>query len=195
VLGKVIASRYFLPVMIFLIPAAALSIENLWQAGKKKVVIVLVSLMLIQLLYFDLKLLFDVENTPFTVDDTTQYLTEWSAGFGNKEVREFIRREAADTKILVATEGYFGTLPDGLLMYFDGSKEISEGRLEIRGIGQPVREIPEEVWKEADDIETYLMVNEHRLLLSSPECCSLVATYPRPHGGPPLLLLKVNSDE
>lgn len=194
-LGRVIASRYFLPVMIFLIPAAALSIENLWQSGKKKVVIVLVSLMLIQLLYFDLKLLFDVENTPFTADDTTQYLTEWSAGFGNKEVRDLIRREAADTKILVATEGYFGTLPDGLLMYFDGSKEISEERLEIRGIGQPVREIPDEVLKDAQFIDTYLMVNEHRLLLNSPDCCSLVAAYPRPHGGPPLLLLKVNNDE
>lgn len=195
ILGRVIASRYFLPVIIFLIPAAALSIENLWQLGKKKMVIVLVALMLFQLFYFDLKLLFDVENTPFTTDDTTQYLTEWSAGFGNKEVRDFIHSETKKKKILVVTEGYFGTLPDGLLMYFDGSKEISEGKLEIRGIGQPVREIPDEVLKEAKIIDTYLMVNEHRLMLNKPECCTLVAAYPRPHGGPALLLLKVSSDE
>lgn len=194
-LGRVIASRYFLPVVIFLIPAAALAIESLWQSGKKKVVVVLASLMLFQLLYFDAKLLFDVENTPFTADDTIQYLTEWSAGFGNKEVRDFIRKEAVDTKVRVVTEGYFGTLPDGLLMYFDGSKEISEGRLEIRGIGQPVRDIPKEVLNEAEVIDTYLMVNEHRLQLNSPACCSLVAAYLRPHGGPALLLLKVNNDE
>jgi hypothetical protein len=41
--------------------------------------------------------------------------------------------------------GVFGTLPDGLLMYFDRSPAIAD--LEIFGVGQPLYEIPDEIYQ------------------------------------------------
>jgi len=195
VTGKVLASRYLLPTVIFLIPLMVMSFEYWWKRGYTTIMILATMILGIQLLYFDSLLLFKPESTPFAREDVEQYLTEWSAGFGNAEVRDWIRAEAMDKKLVVATEGYFGTLPDGLLMYFDNSEEISRGNLEIFGVGQPIRELPDIVKEKTGQHEVYLLVNEHRLLFDTQHCCELVSFYPRPKGGPALLLFRVFDDE
>jgi len=48
-------------------------------------------------------------------------LEEWSAGQGIKEVADFVEKQylTNHATIVVGTEGYFGTLPDGLQAYLN----------------------------------------------------------------------------
>src|SRR5690606_21546600 len=76
------------------------------------------------------------EQIPFVSADVEQYLTEWSSGHGIREGVTFIyERQLAGKKIAVGTEGYFGTLPDGILMYQYG-RDVT-GIL-VEGIGYPL---------------------------------------------------------
>jgi 4-amino-4-deoxy-L-arabinose transferase-like glycosyltransferase len=192
VLGKVVAARYYLPMMVFLLPMIAIVLDELVKA-KLILGVLVVVLSGIYMLRFDVPLILSPEKTPLTSGDKEQYLTSWSAGYGIKEVRDFINQKAGSKRVVVVTEGYFGTLPDGLLMYFDKSPMIRN--IEIFGIGQPVRELKDEVTNKAKVDETYLVVNEHRLLMEDQSMLELVNRYPRPLDGPDLLLLRIETNE
>lgn len=189
IFGKIVYSRYYLPMMVFLIPAGAISSEWLWQQGKKKLLIALLVVILGQSLRFMTPFFTDITKVRLEKSDREQYLTEWSAGFGNREIALFLKTQALKQPLAVATEGFFGTLPDGLSIYFDHSP--LNDRVKIFGIGQPVTRLTEEVRKAAQERETYLVVNQNRLKMELSDCCELVSVYPRPYGGAPLLLIKV----
>jgi 4-amino-4-deoxy-L-arabinose transferase-like glycosyltransferase len=192
-LGKVITARYLLPVVVFLIPSMALIIDKIWTQKRifAWVVMILITLASARFTFY---LMTDPELAPFPREEQVHYLTEWSAGYGIPEVRDFIRSAARNRRVVVATEGTFGTLPDGLLMYFDRSPLIAN--VEIYGIGVPVNSVPKELLDKARVDETYLAVNSHRFFIDPlPSSLELVAEYPRPLNGPSLLLLRVRADE
>lgn len=90
------------------------------------------------------------------------YLANWTAGTGIKEVSEYllkVKDENPGRHIVVGTEGYFGTLPDGLKMYLQGVEEIT-----VIGVGLGIYQIPEPLInaKAAGDI-VYLAANQSRL--------------------------------
>jgi 4-amino-4-deoxy-L-arabinose transferase-like glycosyltransferase len=192
IFGRVVFSRYYLPIIIFLIPAAAISLERL-VLGKKYILSgVLIGFIAIQSLYFIGPLYTDISRIPLAPEDIHQYLTSWSAGFGNLEVRDYLNQVSQSEKVVVATEGYFGTLPDGLLMYFDKSPQIVN--LEIFGMGYPLAAIPDEIVQKAQDHPLYLVFNQDRINMDVGSCCDIVATYPRPYNAAPLVLLKYKSN-
>lgn len=191
VAGKILYSRYFLPTVIFLIPACALSIEYFWNGGRRWVVGIGASVVLIQSIWFIYPLISQVEQAHFDIEDQKQYLTEWSAGFGNRETAEYLKEMAHERPVSVATEGYFGTLPDGLSIYFDNS--LLNESVEIFGIGQPVVKLDQNVLKKAQTRDTFLLVNEYRLDMDISLCCEVVKRFPRPYNGSDLLLIKINS--
>lgn len=195
IMGKIVYSRYYLPLIIFLIPLGSLALEGLWQkkSGEKLVASLIFMSVGVYAIWFTLPFYradFNQVNLP--KEDKEQYLTEWSAGFGNREVRDYLANQAAGRgrKVIAATEGFFGTLPDGLLMYFDQSDLVKEGLIEVYGIGQPISGIPDSVRQKAHEGQVYLVVNRNRLTMDYQKCCSLIAEYPRPQGGEPLWLLK-----
>lgn len=191
VFGKIVYSRYYLPTIIYLIPAGALALEWLWQNQKKLLASGLTGLILIQGVWFMLPFWRDVTQIRLENRDRQQYLTEWSAGFGNREAAEYIKARAVNRPAAVATEGFFGTLPDGLSIYFDHSP--LNDRVKIFGVGQPITGLYDVILQETFTRETYLLVNQNRLEFDYSECCELIAAYPRPQGGMPLWLLKVKS--
>lgn len=68
------------------------------------------------------------------------YLEEWTAGFGIKTAAEKIidiRNSDPEARILVATEGYFGTMPDGLQVYLEKEPNIT-----VLGVGLDIKEPP-----------------------------------------------------
>ena len=100
------------------------------------------------------------------------------------------RLRTSNVQIAVGTEGNFGTLPDGLSIYFFKSQESS--RIRIDGIGQPVWEIPE--WMKAEQREgkeVYLVVNSSRNFLNVGDEVKLLQEYSRPNKGPSLMLLQL----
>jgi 4-amino-4-deoxy-L-arabinose transferase-like glycosyltransferase len=188
--GKLLSSRYFLPVVIWLIPLAAFSLEGWYQKSRLTFYGLAAGILSVSL-WFMWPLYTNPGATPFAHEDVVQYLTEWSAGYGIPEARDYLADRATNVPVYVATEGYFGTLPDGLSIYFHRSP--LQQNLEIHGIGQPVEGIPNSLREEAVNKEVYLVVNEHRLQIDPIDpTMELIEAYPRPRQGPSLLLYRIN---
>ncbi len=188
--GKLLASRYFLPAIIFIIPATALALDELWNR-KKWIGVSFLTFLIVCLLRFDIPLWFSPESTPFTHDDIHQYLADWSAGYGIPTTRDYLTKEVqSGKKVLVGTEGLFGTLPDGLFVYFSETQFLKQ--MEIIGVGQPVVGLSDEMKAKTSRYdETFLVVNQDRLHFDYSSTFDLVGTYAKPHNGAPLLLLKL----
>jgi hypothetical protein len=107
------------------------------------------------------------------------YLEEWTAGYGISEVADFLRNEWSrepEGQIVVGTEGFFGTLPDGLQIYLNDIHNII-----VIGVGQPIREVHESLFesKKAGN-RTYLVVNNTRFLGDAEKIgLELLAAYPK----------------
>ncbi len=195
ILGRVLWPRYFLPCMIFLTVAAALSTAALLKTARMRMIAaVFVMLSLLYSVAFIAPLTSDLSVVPFVQSDRSQYITDWSAGFGNVQVRDFIlsrvqeQSQAANGRIIVLTEGAFGTLPDGLQIYFH--HKVLPVPVEIYGIGVAVPSIPQEYRHRENGTKVYYVANSHRLGLASREGVHLIGTFPRPDG-PSLLLFEV----
>jgi dolichyl-phosphate-mannose--protein O-mannosyl transferase len=199
-MGKVLHARYFLPVAPFFTISAALFCAEVWiviQKNKENLYFLTTAALIflffcigsLRFLFFSF---FAPSQVPFVLDDREQYLTEWSSGHGIREVRDrLFERAHARQRTVVVTEGSFGTLPDGLLLYFSNRPEVEFVRID--GLAQyPVVEIPEWVREEAQTTETWLLVNEHRLSLDpTTNGLELINEYPRPYGAPPLQLYQI----
>jgi len=191
-LGIVVYPRYLFPSLIFWTPAAALATSALLQKVRKVkgerarlTLIALLGLVIAASFYsavpFVLTNWLTPNKIPFIRADRTQYLTEWSSGHGLKETATLLQDLSQNKTVAVATEGYFGSLPDGLLLYFH---RRPVDNLYIEGIGQPVSEIPDVFSDRAKEFDqSLLVVNSHRLNLKL-DSKLLVEEYCRPYNAP-----------
>ncbi len=201
-LGKVVYPRYLLPAMLFFTTAAALSFDEVltrrMQITKLNLKSIAFGLFFLFVctqyaataFQFDIRSQIDADTIPFVAADRVQYLTEWSSGHGVKESVAYIQEQAQTHTVIVATEGFFGTLPDAVLMYLF-QKDVHNIRVE--GIGQPVRGIPDSFRTAAQGFDqVLLLVNSHRLdaKLSG---ARLVAQYCRPYNAPCLQLWDITA--
>jgi|APSaa5957512622_1039677.scaffolds.fasta_scaffold06592_5 4-amino-4-deoxy-L-arabinose transferase-like glycosyltransferase len=204
-LGKTIYPRYIMPSIFPITISAALSFEYLIKKAQENLKKPLSFFSQTAFILFALTTIAQTAimfvliswQKPFYLPlvpiDRIQYLTEWSAGDGIKESTDLMLQETKHNSLAVATEGYFGTLPDGVLMYLH--KQDVTG-LMVEGIGQPVREIPEEFTNKARLYEsTWLLVNSHRekmdLQKNSPEL--LIQEFCRGEGAPCLQLWDIST--
>lgn len=136
-------------------------------------------------LWVDYLMLTNVEAAPLPRVMRSGYLEEWTAGTGIREVGEIVREEYLkdpETKIVVGTEGFFGTLPDGLQVYLNDLPEVT-----VIGVGLGIVDLPSQLSesREAGN-KTYLVINSSRLLGDPVEMgLTVVAAYPkafRPEG-------------
>jgi 4-amino-4-deoxy-L-arabinose transferase-like glycosyltransferase len=182
-MGKVVYPRYLLPGAVLLIIPAALAFEQLLAKTRpwKIAAYVLGGWMAIHSLIFIFPSLLNSDAIPFTPADRTQYLTEWSSGHGIAAFVEDLQSEAADKRVYVATEGYFGTLPDGVLMYLHNQNVTN---IRIEGAGQPLTELPKQLWNAADEYDRlWVLVNAHRNQMKVDPLYK-VRSYCRPYGAP-----------
>lgn len=192
VLGKVVYARYLLPAALPLTLAIAFAIDNYLTTitttanlGKKTLLSIFVALMMAHIASsstaFILYSWLNPNRLPLTKSDREQYLSEWSSGNGIYETAQLIQSESTNKKLLVLTEGYFGTLPDGLLLYLH---RTDVRNIFIEGIGQPIVSIPP---KQKALMPTYdrvwLVVNSHRNKLSLNES-QKIASFCRLAGDP-----------
>lgn len=138
---------------------------------------VLICLILAIWLAFDFRILTNPARAPLHEKEKEQYFYEWSAGYGIREIADYVKALSREKEIAIATEGYFGTLPNGLQIYLDGVENI-----DIFGVGQPIGSFNEKILKAVEQgKETFLVVNSTRLKLKSPRL-QLIAEYPKPEG-------------
>lgn len=187
---KVVTARYVLFTIPFFIVIASFAFLS-----KKKILRVLATLsaiaFIVQSVNFNWNLLTNVAAAPFPSGERTGYLTEWTAGWGIKEISVYLKSQARslkpDEKLVVGTEGYFGTLPDGLQMYMQGVKNVT-----VIGVGLGFFEIPDPLAASfAAGNKTYLVINKSRLLVNSTNPhLKLIASYLKPGRSPASLEYK-----
>lgn len=201
VLGKVVYPRYYLPVAILFTVSAALLLDSalvkynqLVQVQRKLIAALGIALFVANIAAASVGWMVTawtaVDQLPLISIDRMQYLEEWSSGHGIVPVVALIQSEALRDPVAVATEGYFGTLPDAILMYLH-HRPVEN--IVVEGIGQPVGQIPDWFWQKHGQSETYwLVVNSHRLKLQLPES-ALVVEYCRPNSAPCLQVWDISS--
>ena len=157
--GKVFTARYIffsLP-FIFIIAASTLLSKKYKNFIKAFLVIFVV-----HAIYIDFLLLTNINAAPLPVGERSGYLEEWTAGTGIKEASEYIinfHKSKQDEKIIVGTEGYFGTLPDGLEIYLNSYPEIT-----VIGVGLNLTKLPDSLKSAKDAGDTvFLVINSSRL--------------------------------
>jgi hypothetical protein len=200
-MGKVVFARYFLPVMVFWTPALALSLERILEqlsatknlqkrVGMSLLLALLVGSIAIQWATFMFLAWWSPNQLPLTESDKQQYLMEWSSGHGIAPLTEWLETESKTRTIAVATEGRFGTLPDGLLLNF---YRRNVGNLYIEGIGYPVQALPISFIERAEIFsQVLLVVNSHRQEMGLQKQ-QLLFEYCRPYGAPCLQVYDITS--
>ncbi|MCD6225497.1 glycosyltransferase family 39 protein [bacterium] len=189
--AKVLTARY----LLFSVPIFILLVVEGWQqvfswlkslslpkAGK----IVFSFVLLLWALCFDWWLWHNPQRAPFPADERAGYLEDWTAGWGIKEIAAYLKKNYPHQPVVVGTEGFFGTLPQGLQIYLEGRRNIT-----VIGVGYPIKDIPSSLanaLKAGDDV--YLVVNASRLEINDSERLELISAYQKP-GQDKLLFLKL----
>ena len=159
---KAITARY----VLYTIPPLFILSSVVFSKTKSSSVNKIAYLALIITVYvafkFNFILLTKPLETPLSTGEKDGYLAEWSSGVGIREVATLlkeIRDKNPDKSILVGTEGYFGTLPDGLQVYLE-----KEPRINVIGVGLNISQVPDSLVasKKAGNL-TYLVANSSRL--------------------------------
>ena len=166
---------YFMPPFFILAASSFLC--------RKKICIILNSLFIILFLsislFFDWRILTNPSLANLPNSERSGYLEEWTAGDGIKEIADYLkdqRSKIKDQKIVVGTEGFFGTLPDGLQMYLNDVPQIT-----VIGTGLDFKDAPQSLIESKKfGNKTYFVVNKSRFFGDADKLgLELVAAYPK----------------
>ena len=154
--GKVLYPRFVLFMAMPLLVAAATTIVWLYETTssrvwKRVVMLVMFAPSVIAVFY----LLFNPLYAPIPQADRGQYINDWPAGWGVREVNAFLLNQSRDQHITVVTEGTFGLLPYAIEIYLVNNPNIT-----ITGIWPLPAQIPESVAEAVKKEPTYLVVNK-----------------------------------
>jgi hypothetical protein len=174
--AKVFTARYILFSIPYILILAASSAVPFMKLGKRSYVKryllpILIIVFLIQSLWFNYLILKDPQKAPLPRSERSGYLEEWTSGTGIKEVSKFIigeHEQNPDQQIVIGTEGYFGTLPDGLQIYLQNVPNVT-----VIGIGLGINSIPDSLIESVNfGNKTYLLANSSRLNFEGFNECS-----------------------
>lgn len=163
--------------LLFSIPPfliiSAIGLDNLAGYLKRKSSLFISGLTLLLLLwpaYFTYKLTTDIENAPLPANERRGYLEDWTAGYGLPEIAAYLDNESKKGLVIVGTEGSFGTLPDGLQIYFDKNRNV---------IFKPGKsQLTDELRAEASKSATFYVANKSRVP-QQPENVELIIQFPK----------------
>lgn len=186
--AKVFTPRYVLFAIFPLIIFASFAADWFLNKLKKKIYLwpILLILIFSLAIRYDYLLISAPEKAPLPEGKRRGYLVEWTSGYGIKEVRDYLKEVSKNQRIVVGTEGHFGTLPDGLMIYFDKDSQVT-----ILGVGINLEEIPKELREAAQTTPTYLVINQSRIKIKDETGLKLILKIPKQPGpkGQDFLLL------
>jgi len=125
---KTFTARYLLTSVAPLLVFAGFGAQKLLQLIKIKQVSQKLKYLMLILVVMFLPLRFDyqlIKNSPpsdLPKEEKKGYFEDWTAGYGLKEIAQYLIDQKNSGPVVVGTEGYFGTLPDGLYIYLDKSQ-------------------------------------------------------------------------
>ncbi|HLD92294.1 MAG TPA: glycosyltransferase family 39 protein [Patescibacteria group bacterium] len=177
-LARVFTARYmfFIFPYLFIIVAMAFLTES--RILKRFIAFILV-IFIFQAMQFNYYLWNNPEKANLPRGERSGYLEEWTAGQGIKEVADYLKDEEAKNpgkQIVVGTEGYFGTLPDGLQIYLNDLDNVI-----VIGVGVIIVDTPKSL-KESIEAgnKTYLVINKSRFRADAEEQgFTLIRKFPK----------------
>jgi hypothetical protein len=177
--SKTITARYIYFAIPFVFIIAAFSFLSK-EDREIKFIKIIFYLFLAHALFIDMQLITNPVKVNLPRTERSGYLEEWTAGQGIKDIANYLDEESEslgqDEQIVVGTEGFFGTLPDGLQIYMNDNSKVT-----VIGVGQPIRNLPESLTEsKKSGNDTYLVVNSTRLLTNSEDLpVELISVYPK----------------
>jgi len=154
--GKVLYPRFILFMSMPLLLLAAVTIDWILRRwGRQYVGALLIAIVILPSIYADYFVLTNFAYAPIPQADKGQYISDWPAGGGVKEVNAYLAQEATKGSIIVYTEGTFGLLP-----YAVEIDLVDNPNIAIRGIWPLPLEPPAAMLEEAAARPTYLITNE-----------------------------------
>lgn len=154
---RTFTARYMLFSIPPLLIVASFGIDSLIRIFKRYnslITALFIVCFLIWPVIFSLKLLTDIENSPLPRNERRGYLEDWTAGTGLRDIASVLDNESKKGLIIVGTEGSFGTLPDGLQIYFDKNRNV---------VFKPGNSsVSAELRREALKLPTFFVANESR---------------------------------
>ncbi len=157
--GRVLYPRFIFFMLLPLLPLAALFIYELYRFIKNKILfVVLLILILASALYSDYLLITNFAKAPIPHSDLEQYISDWPAGGGTKEIIFYLGEESKKGKIYVASLGTFGSLPTyAVEIYLGDNKNVEKG-----GIYPVPTEIPKDLQEMAKEMPVYVFVSNQK---------------------------------
>lgn len=155
--GKVLYPRFLIFMVVPLLIPTGLFLVHLWKSQLSKPLLITgVFFIFLPSLYFDYKVLVDPIRAPWPETDKKQFISDWPAGYGVKEVVEYLKNEARKGPIVVGTEGTFGLYPMAFELYLGRDPNITFKPY------WPVNEVPEELRQDAKTRPTFLAFKERQ---------------------------------
>ncbi len=119
---KTFTARYLLtsiaPLLVIASFGAAELLKMIKIPNVAKVAVVAIVVGVLPL-WFDLQLINNPPPPSLPREESRGYFEEWTAGYGFKQIANYLIAQKAKGSVVVGTDGYFGTLPDGLYIYLD----------------------------------------------------------------------------
>jgi 4-amino-4-deoxy-L-arabinose transferase-like glycosyltransferase len=177
--ARVFTARYiFFTIPYLVIIAASVFLEE--RQNRLNILVFILAFFIAQAVLFDCHLLTNPQKANLPRSERSGYLEEWTAGQGIREAAENLKTQMSDLKsgqkIVVGTEGYFGTLPDGLQIYLNNLPDII-----VIGTGLDFTKLPQSLAEsQKSGNKTYLVVNDERFHSNAQGLgLKLLASYPK----------------
>ena len=174
-MAKVFTGRYILFVLPYLIILLSFFLQAIFNSQYFYLVILIFLLPAIRIIHLSV--------SPYTISlpqTDSGYNLGWTSGWGIKDCAEYLIDRSHSANVIVGTEGYFGTLPDGLQIYTNQIPQLT-----VFGVGIDITEIPDKLvdaYQHGDEV--YLLFNASRLKLNSSELSklTLIRSFLKPDG-------------
>ncbi|MBL7159429.1 glycosyltransferase family 39 protein [Candidatus Microgenomates bacterium] len=159
--GKVLYPRFilFMTMPLFVLAAWSINKATMKQDNNETMnkifKISVYCLLLVYPLYIDGKILSDPANALIPQSDLNQYINDWPAGGGVKEVIAYLQDEIQKGPIFVGTEGTFGLFPASLELYL-----VDHPNIKIKGYWPFGDNVIQELEEKAKKIPTFLVTKE-----------------------------------
>lgn len=162
--NKVLYPRFALFYFPYLLIIASYFSVKILEITRFQKIAAIIALMIIFMpTLTSLTLLTNPANAKIPTSDSNQYLNDWPAGYGVREIVEYLKNESQSGTIFVGTEGTFGLFPYALELYLQGNNNI-----EITGFW-PVdaNKLPDKVLENAKVKKTFFVFNENQQQISN----------------------------
>ena len=170
---KTFTARYLLTSIAPLLIFGGYGVQTIsnvrFRISNKILSIIIFILIMVPSVYFDYQLLIIPPPNSLPKEERIGYFEDWTAGYGFSQIADILKEERKKGKVVVGTEGFFGTLPDGLYIYLD--------KADVSIIGSSAT-ISAQLRDSAKNYPTYFVGNK-KSIENSLKNVQLIKEYPK----------------